>query len=150
MEVYAVVHRQRKSRKGKGFSRGELKEVSLSLKQALKLGIQIDLRRSTKHGENVQTLKTYLSKEEPTPETLVGLTEVEGIGQKRFEQLKAIGIDSVKKMAESDPKEIAQKLGVSEKTFSRWIKNVNNLLTKESQKYRAHNAFKRPRCPHML
>jgi transcriptional regulator with XRE-family HTH domain len=131
MEVYAVVHRQRKSRKGKGFSRGELKEVGLSLKQALKLGIQIDPRRSTKHGENVKTLKTYLSKEEPTPETLVGLTEVKGISQKRFEQLKAIGIDSVKKLAESDPKEIAEKLGVSEKASSRWIENAKNILTKE-------------------
>jgi len=131
MEVYAVVHRQRKSRKGKGFSRGELKEVGLSLKQALKLGIQIDPRRSTKHGENVKTLKTYLSEEVPPPETLVGLTEVEGISQKGFEQLKAIGRDSVKKLAESDPKEKAQKLGVSEKTSSRWIKDVNNLLTKE-------------------
>jgi len=131
MEVYAVVSRQRKSRKGKGFSRGELKEVSLSLKQALKLGIQIDPRRSTKHGENVKTLKTYLGKEVSTPETLVGLTEVKGIGQKRFEQLKVIGIDSVKKLAESDPKEIAEKLGVSEKRFSRWIENANNLLTKE-------------------
>jgi len=68
MEVYAVVHRQRKPRKGRGFSRGELKEVGLSLKQALKLGIQIDPRRSTKQGENVKTLKTYLSKEVPTPE----------------------------------------------------------------------------------
>ena len=77
MEVYAVVHRQRKSRKGKGFSRGELKEVGLSLKQALKLRIQIDARRSSKHGENVKTLKTYLSKEVPTPETLVTL----GIGK---------------------------------------------------------------------
>jgi len=131
MEVYAVVHRQGKSRKGKGFSRGELKEVGISLKQALKLGIQIDPRRSTKHGENVKTLKTYLSKEVPPPKTLVGLTEVEGISQKGFEQLKAIGRDSVKKLAESDPKEIAQKLEVSEKTSSRWIKDVNNLLTKE-------------------
>ena len=77
MEVYAVVHRRRKSRKGKGFSRGELKEVGLSLKQALKLRIQIDARRSSKHGENVKTLKTYLSKEVPTPETLVTL----GIGK---------------------------------------------------------------------
>ena len=131
MEVYAVVHRQGKSRKGKGFSRGELKEVGLSLKQALKLGIQIDPRRSTKHGENVKTLKTYLSKEEPPPETLVGLTEVKGIIQKRFEQLKAIGIDSIEKLAESDPKEIAEKLGVSEKTSSRWIENAKNILTKE-------------------
>jgi DNA-directed RNA polymerase specialized sigma subunit len=45
--------------------------------------------------------------------------------------LKVIGIDSVKKLAESDPKEIAEKLGVSEKRFSRWIENANNLLTKE-------------------
>jgi len=131
MEVYAVVHGQRKSRKGKGFSRGELKEVGLSLKQALKLGIQIDARRSSKHGENVKTLKTYLSKEVPTPETLVGLTEVKGISQKRFEQFKAIGIDSVKKLAESHPEEIAEKLGVSEKTSSRWIENAKNILTKE-------------------
>jgi len=142
MEVYAVVHRQRKSRKGKGFSRGELKEVGLSLKQALKLGIQIDPRRSSKHGENVKTLKTYLSKEVPTPETLVGLTEVKGISQKRFEQLKAIGIDSVKKLPESYPKEIVEKLGVSEKTFSRWIENAKKYLNtkivigKEAKKYR--------------
>jgi len=79
----------------------------------------------------VKTLKTYQSKEVPTPETLVGLTEVKGISQKRFEQLKAIGMDSVKKLAESDPKEIAEKLGVSEKTSSRWIENANNLLTKK-------------------
>ena len=131
MEVYAVVSRQGKSRKGKGFSRGELKEVGLSLKQALKLGIQIDPRRSTKHGENVKTLKTHLGKEVPPSETLVGLTEVKGIGQKRLEQLKATGIDSVKKLAESDPKEIAEKLGVSEKTSSRWIENAKNILTKE-------------------
>ena len=131
MEVNAIVKIQRKSRKGKGFSRRELKEIGLSLKQALKLGIEIDSRRSTKHDENVKTLKTYLSKGAPTPEILVALTEVKGIGQKRFEQLKAIGIDSAKKLAESEPKEIAEKLGVSEKTSSRWIKNANNLLKKE-------------------
>jgi predicted flap endonuclease-1-like 5' DNA nuclease len=131
MEVYAVVHRQRKSRKGKGFSRGELQEVGSSLKQALKLGIQIDPRRSTKHGENVKTLKTYPSEELPTQKPVMVLTEVEGIGQKRFQQLKAIGIDSIKKLAKSDPKEIAKKLGVSEKTSYRWIENAKNLLTKK-------------------
>jgi hypothetical protein len=129
MEVYAVVHRQRKSRKGKGFSRGELKEVGLSIKQALKLGIQIDPRRSTRHGENVKTLKTYLSEEELTPATLVGLNEVKGISQKRLGQLKAIGVDSVKKLAESDPKEIAKKLEVSKKTSFKWIENTKNIST---------------------
>ena len=129
MEVYAVVHRHRKSRKGKGFSRGELKEVGLSVKQALKLGIQIDPRRSTKHGENVKTLKTYLSEEELTPGAIVGLNEVKGIGQRRLEQLNAIGVDSVKKLAESDPKELAKKLEVSKKTSSKWIENAKNIST---------------------
>jgi DNA-binding transcriptional regulator YiaG len=79
----------------------------------------------------VKTLKTYLSKEVLPPKTLVGLTEVKGISQKRFEQLKATRIDSVKKLAESDPKEIAEKLGVSEKTSFRRIENAKNILTKE-------------------
>jgi hypothetical protein len=131
MEVYAVVHRQRKSRKGKGFSRGELKEVGLSLKQALRLGLQIDPRRSTRHGENVKTLKTYLGEVEPTPVTPVGLNEVTGISEKRLEKLKAMGIDSVEKLAESDPKEIAKKLEVSKKTASKWITNAKNLLTEK-------------------
>jgi large subunit ribosomal protein L13e len=63
MEVDAVVHKQRKTRKGRGYSRWELEEVGLSLRQALKLGIQIDVRRSSKHNENVKTLKKYLNKE---------------------------------------------------------------------------------------
>ena len=66
MRVYAVVHRPRKPRNGRGFSRGELKEAGLSLNQALKLGIQVDPRRSTKHDENMKTLKKYLSANEPT------------------------------------------------------------------------------------
>lgn len=131
MEVYAIVNRKGKLRKGKGFSRGELKEVGFSPKHALKLGIQIDPRRLTTHDQNVKTLKAYLSKEMPTSETLVDLTEVEGIGQKRFEKLKAIGIDSVEKLAKSDPKEIAEKLGGSEVRSSRWIENTKILLTKE-------------------
>jgi nucleotidyltransferase/DNA polymerase involved in DNA repair len=57
----------------------------------------------------METLKTYLSEEELTPAPIVGLSEVKGIGQKRLEQLNATGIDSVKKLAESDPKELAKK-----------------------------------------
>ena len=131
MQVYAIVNRKKKLRKGKGFSRGELKKVGFSSKQALKLGIQIDRRRSTTHDQNVKTLKAHLSKEMPTSETLVDLTEVEGIGRKRFEKLNAIGIDSVEKLAKSDPKEIAEKLRVSEKRSYRWIENAKIVLRKE-------------------
>jgi ribosomal protein L13E len=50
-----------KQRLGKGFSLGELKEIKLSLKQALKLGIPVDSRRRTVHEENVKTLKEFLA-----------------------------------------------------------------------------------------
>ena len=60
MDIYAVVKRKRKTRKGKGFSRAELRDVGLSPNEALKLAIPIDTRRSTKHENNVTTLKTYI------------------------------------------------------------------------------------------
>jgi large subunit ribosomal protein L13e len=50
-----------KHRLGKGFSLGELKEVKLSLKQALKLGISVDSRRRTVHEDNVKSLKEFLA-----------------------------------------------------------------------------------------
>ena len=89
MKVCAVVHRPRKLRTGRGFSRGELKEEGLGLKQALKLGIQVDTKRSTKHGENVKTLKTYLSKKKPTPR-VVSL-KLKASVKKDLNSSKAIG-----------------------------------------------------------
>ncbi len=47
-------------RKGKGFSKLELKEVGLTVKDALKLGIPVDVKRRSKHEWNVESLKRYL------------------------------------------------------------------------------------------
>jgi len=47
MKLKAIVKRKRRIRVGKGFSRDELKAVGLSVKQALKMGIPVDVRRST-------------------------------------------------------------------------------------------------------
>jgi len=55
-----VLKKGGKTRKGKGFSRGELREAGLDSKQALKLGISVDLRRKTKSEENVKVLKQHL------------------------------------------------------------------------------------------
>ena len=58
--IHPIVYRKGKTRRGRGFSRAELKEVGLSLKEALKMGIPIDPRRRTKHDENIKILKEYL------------------------------------------------------------------------------------------
>jgi len=55
-----VVRKDGKMRIGKGFSKGELKEAGIVSKQALRLTIPVDLRRNTKHEENVDALKQYL------------------------------------------------------------------------------------------
>jgi len=51
-----------RTRRGRGFSRGELREVEVDFQQALKLGLLIDKRRKTKRAENVKTLKQFLRK----------------------------------------------------------------------------------------
>lgn len=61
MKVYAVVFRKDgKPRKGRGFSKGELAKVALDHAKAWRLGIPVDLRRTTLHEENIEKLKEYL------------------------------------------------------------------------------------------
>jgi ribosomal protein L13E len=53
-----IVKRKRgNKRKARGFSREELGKVGISLKQALKLKLPIDLRRRSINEENVDFLK---------------------------------------------------------------------------------------------
>jgi len=49
-----------KTRRARGFSRGELREVELDFHQALRLRLPIDKRRKTKREENVKALKQFL------------------------------------------------------------------------------------------
>jgi len=55
-----VFKKGRKQRHGKGFSREELKEVGLGLREALRRHIPADVRRRTVHKENVEVLKSFL------------------------------------------------------------------------------------------
>lgn len=62
MQLQPMVQKRKgETRRGKGFSRSELREAGIDPKQARKLGIPVDPRRKTKHDENVKFLKHYLS-----------------------------------------------------------------------------------------
>ena len=56
------------------------------------------------------------------------LTSVEGIGVKSAEKLRSCGVNSVQDLANFDPKELSEKLQVSEKRVSKWINEAKNAL----------------------
>jgi large subunit ribosomal protein L13e len=63
MKVDSVVLKKNgKPRKGKGFSREELRKAGLSLREALKSGVPIDIRRRTIHKENVKAVRSFKAK----------------------------------------------------------------------------------------
>lgn len=62
-----VFKKEGKQRRGKGFSRKELRESGLDSKKALRLGIPVDSRRRTLHEENVKTLKGLLGIKKVAP-----------------------------------------------------------------------------------
>jgi len=58
------------------------------------------------------------------------LTKVKGIGEKRAEQLKALGISSVEDLAKASIEDLAEKLKISPKITGRWIENAKKLVEK--------------------
>jgi len=58
------------------------------------------------------------------------LTMVRGIGEKRSEQLRALGINNVEELAKASPEELASKLKISPKITQKWIENAKKLAEK--------------------
>jgi predicted flap endonuclease-1-like 5' DNA nuclease len=56
------------------------------------------------------------------------LTGIKGIGSKRAEELKSVGINTVSDLAASSVKDLSQKTGISEKTISKWIKQARKII----------------------
>ncbi|MBS7616916.1 hypothetical protein KEJ45_06945 [Candidatus Bathyarchaeota archaeon] len=69
---------------------------------------------------------------EETPVVKAGreLTEVKGIGAKRAEQLKSMGILSVEDLANASAKTIASKLKISPKIAEKWVEGAKRLTEK--------------------
>jgi len=61
---------------------------------------------------------------------VVELTEVKGIGEKRAEQLKGLGINSIEDLAKASAKDLAVKLKISPKITGKWIENAKKHVEK--------------------
>ena len=58
----------------------------------------------------------------------VELTSIAGIGGKRAEKLKSHGVDSVQTLVNSNKKELAKELQISEKRVTKWIDEAEKTL----------------------
>ncbi|MCJ7771402.1 ribosomal protein L13e, partial [Candidatus Bathyarchaeota archaeon] len=129
MGVISVAKRNMKTRKAKGFSKKELKEAEISLDEALRHGIPVDTRRSSKYEDNVQTLRTFMEEtksivskkeEAKVARARSKIENIEGIGPTYAQKLIEIGIKTTEDLlqAGSAPKgreDIAAKTGISKK-----------------------------------
>jgi len=120
----------------------ELKElwtVTTAVLGLLFIGLGYSQRPRTKataiEAPPVPTATTTVTEEETetvmeAAPTVVALTDVKGIGEKRAEQLKALGINNVDNLAKASAKDLAGKLEISPKFTRRWITNAKKLTEK--------------------
>ncbi len=76
--------------------------------------------------EEIQTPQPTVEVQTPTA-VLMG---VKGIGPKRMEQLKALGITSLEELAGASDKDLAEKLKISPKITGKWIENAKTILNR--------------------
>jgi predicted flap endonuclease-1-like 5' DNA nuclease len=80
---------------------------------------------------------TQEAKVEPQPAPVIevkppsqGLLDVKGIKDRRAQQLKAIGINTVEDLAKASPQDLAAKLKVAPYFTEQWIENAKKLVQK--------------------
>jgi len=82
--------------------------------------------------ETVQEEKKELTVE-ATPVSMPSTSElmkIKGIGAKRSEQLKTLGINTLEDLAKASAKDLASKLQISPKITGRWISEAKKLTEK--------------------
>ena len=74
------------------------------------------------------------SKGEPeSPQNVIELKELKGIGAKTAAKLKAVNIMTVSDLAKASANALSQKTSISEKMLSKWIEQANVYKRTENQ-----------------
>ena len=109
--------------------------VILAVLGAIFAGVGYSMRpKSTIETETI-TMEKPEAREEITAKAetkpSLELIDVKGIGPKRAEQLKKIGIQSVEALAKESSEELSKKAKVSTKIADKWIKAAKEALKEE-------------------
>jgi hypothetical protein len=112
----------RRWRTGRGFSKKEIHEASLTFHKVRLLRLPIDKRRRTVHPENVQLLRRHC--------TVIPLTDIKGIGVEIALEMKEIGIISAQDLLYWDATVLSEKIRPSVKTLQKWQLQARQLVEK--------------------
>jgi len=118
-----------------------MKELNIG---TIKIGTE-ELQQEEGGTRNVSTIEITLTRGPPEKKEVgegntktevvsiqpIELTSIEGVGVKRAEKLKSHGVHSVQDLAKLDPKELSEKLQISEKRVTKWIEQANAYKTQE-------------------
>lgn len=124
-------------RRGRGFSREETSQAGLTIEDARKMGLIVDLRRKSIYPENVEALQQYMKDLE---EIIAALSAEEGVAASSSEDaieelasLRAVkvseapllveaGIKSFSDLAYCDIPKVAKKTGIDEERITAMVK----------------------------
>lgn len=150
MTIHSIVAKKDgKTRIGKGFSKNELKEAGVDFKQALRMAIPVDLRRKTRHEENVTILRQRLGVQapkvskppvppkEPSKETVKPVKEVSKSKTRKVTE------PTKKKTAEAKPSKLEKAAKVTEAPKAREVSKAKKPVPKKTATKRKTTKSKR-------
>jgi len=129
-------------RRGRGFSREEIQQAGLTIEDARKMGLMVDLRRKTVYPENIDGLKQYmkdlekliesLAEEKEVPakvtakngksDAVAELSSLRAVKAEEAELLVAAGITSMSDLAYCEIDKVSKKTGIDENRITSMVK----------------------------
>lgn len=133
--------RSSKPRRGRGFSRAETSQVGLTIDDARKMGLIVDIRRKTVYPENIEAIKQYMKDLEEIVAALaaeqdIAISSVTSIADSAIAEISTLravkaseapllvdaGIKSISDLAYCDIPKIAKKTGIDEDRITAMVK----------------------------
>lgn len=129
-------------RRGRGFSKEETLQAGLTLEDARRMGLMVDLRRRTAYPENIKGLKQYmkdleeliakLAEEEviaakapiavSSSDAIAELSSLRSVKPEEAELLASAGITSISDLAYCEIDKISKKTGIDEDRIMAMVK----------------------------
>ncbi|MFW9833046.1 MAG: ribosomal protein L13e [Candidatus Thorarchaeota archaeon] len=129
--------RDGRPKRGRGFSSEETAQAGLTIKEARRMGLIVDLRRKTVHQENVDAIKQYIKDleklvkslaEEEAPAKAKAAAPADDLGSLRAVKkdevplLVKAGIKTFEDLAYCDISKVANKTGIDEDRITAMVK----------------------------